>query len=151
VGHTWLETALPRVKDVGPRAAALGASALVKAAVGDVEGARARAAEVAALPGGTYMDLVLSLLGSACAAARMGDDDVAAADLDEATALLHATDDRVTPAVVALARGRVLEALGDPAADAVLHAARRDLDALDLPATGWDVAFRHATGAVTVS
>jgi tetratricopeptide (TPR) repeat protein len=145
---TWLETALPRVKDVGPRAATLGASALVKAAVGDVEGARARAAEVAALPGGTYMDLVLSLLGAGCAAARVGEEEIAIAQLDEAAALLEATDDRVTPAVVALARGRVLQALGDPAADSALGAARRALDALDLPATGWDVAFRHATGAV---
>jgi class 3 adenylate cyclase/tetratricopeptide (TPR) repeat protein len=149
VGHTWLETALPRVRDVGPRAAALGASALVKAAVGDVEGARARAAEVAALPGGTYMDLVLSLLGAGCAAARVGEGDTAVANLDEAAALLDATDDRVTPAVVALARGRVLEALGDPRSDAALQAARRNLDALGLPAAGWDVAFRHATGAVT--
>ena len=72
------------------------------------------------------------------------------AALDEAAALLHATDDRVTPAVVALARGRVLEVLGDPSADAALGAAQRELDALGLPATGWDVAFRHATGAVAV-
>jgi tetratricopeptide (TPR) repeat protein len=151
VAQTWLESALPRIKDVGPRAAALGAAALIKAAVGDVEGARARAAEVTALPGGTYMDLVLSLLGAGCAAARVGEGGVAVAHLDEAAALLEATDDRVTPAVVALARGRVLEALGEPAADSTLAAARRDLDALGLPATGWDVAFRHATGAVTVS
>jgi hypothetical protein len=94
------------------------------------------------------MDLVLSLLGAGCAAARSGDEEAALGALDEAAALLEATDDRVTPAVVALARGRVLEALGDPAADDALAAARRDLDALDLPAKGWDVAFRHATGAV---
>jgi hypothetical protein len=150
VGHTWLETALPRVRDVGPRAAALGTSALIKAAMGDVEAARARAAEVAALPGGTYMDLVLSLMGSACAAARVPEADVAIAALDEAAALLHATDDRLTPAIVALARGHVLGALGDPGAEAALQAARRELDGLGLPAAGWDVAFRHATGAVTV-
>jgi hypothetical protein len=95
------------------------------------------------------MDLVLSLVGSACAAARVREADAATAALDEATALLEATDDRLTPAVVALARGRVLEALGDPRAEAALAAARRDLDAMDLPAVGWDVAFRHATGAVT--
>jgi class 3 adenylate cyclase/tetratricopeptide (TPR) repeat protein len=151
VGHTWLETALPRVRDVGPRAAALGASALIKAAVGDLEAARARAAEVAALPGGTYMDLVLSLMGAACAAARSNEAGAAVAALDEAAALLDATDDRLTPAVVALARGHVLEALDDPTAHRALASARDQLDALGLPATGWDLAFRHATGAVTAA
>jgi hypothetical protein len=148
VAQTWLETALPRVRDVGPRAAALGALALVKAAVGDVEGARARAAEVAALPAGTYLDLVLSLLGAACAAARVPEPEAAIAALDEAAGLLAATDDRLTPAVVALARGRVLQALGDPEADVALATARKALDALEVPARGWDVAFQHATGAV---
>jgi ATP/maltotriose-dependent transcriptional regulator MalT len=144
----WLDGVLPRVRDVGPRAAALSAMALVKAAVGDVDEAQARAAEVAALPGGTYLDLVLSLLASACAAARSGEAEAAVSALDEASALLDATDDRVTPAVVALARARVLEALADPGAEVALRAARRQLDALGLPATGWDVAFRDATGAV---
>ena len=91
---------------------------------------------------------MLSLVGAACAAARVPEAEAAITALDEATSLLEATDDRVTPAIVALARARVLEALGDPTAGAALVAARRSLDALDLPASGWDVAFRHATGAV---
>ena len=68
-------------------------------------------------------------------------------DWDEIEAALAAEDPErlrfTTPQVL----DRV-ERLGDPAADDALAAARRDLDALDLPAKGWDVAFRHATGAV---
>jgi hypothetical protein len=90
-------------------------------------------------------------MGAACAAARSNEAGAAVAALDEAAALLDATDDRLTPAVVALARGHVLEALDDPTAHRALASARDQLDALGLPATGWDLAFRHATGAVTAA
>jgi tetratricopeptide (TPR) repeat protein len=143
-----LEDALPRMRDVGPRAAGLAALALAQSATGDTAAARQRAAEVAALPGGTYLDLATALVAHACAAARDGDRDDAVRALDEASSLLEATDDVVTPGVVALARARVLGALADPAAEAALGEARRRFDAVGLPAKGWDVALLDATGAV---
>ncbi|MDQ3147137.1 MAG: hypothetical protein M3R01_09455, partial [Actinomycetota bacterium] len=98
--------------------------------------------------GGTYLDLVMALLASACAAARQGQRDEALAPLDEVTALLLPTDDRLTPAVVSLARARVLEALGSDTARSDLAAAESALAALGLDASGWDTAFRLATGVI---
>jgi hypothetical protein len=112
--------------------------------------ALASAEEVAAIDGGTCFDLVYALLAAAGAAARRGDHKAALAPLDEAAALLLPTDDRLTPAVTALARARVLQALGSDQAGTELTAATAGFADLGTDAAGWDTAFRLATGLHSV-
>lgn len=142
----WLAAAVRQAANAGPRANALSALALASAGAGRVDEARAAAGEVLGMSVGTYLDRVTALLAVACAAACVGDVDAAVAALDRADSLVAGTDDRLTAAIVVLARARVLEALGDPTAESVLDTARAALLDVSAPADGWDTAFRLASG-----
>ena len=73
----------------------------------------------------------------------------ALARLDEADAILAATDDRLSTAIAGLARARVYEAIGRTDAEAVLGDARAALLEVGAAGDGWDTAFRLATGQAT--
>jgi tetratricopeptide (TPR) repeat protein len=146
-----LRTAAGRVRDVGPAANILSAYALVLAASGDVDGALAQAARVAALDGGTYLDHTIARLAVACASASRGEVEPALAALDEADQRMSVTDDELAKAVTQLARARVLEATGSPAASDVLAVARTALAALSVSGEGWDTVFRLATGVTAAA
>ncbi|HVM52719.1 MAG TPA: adenylate/guanylate cyclase domain-containing protein [Acidimicrobiales bacterium] len=143
-----LRSAAGLVRDVGPSANVLSAYALVLAAAGDVEGARAQAARVAALDGGTYLDHATALMAESCAAAAAGDVDGALAALDATDQRVSPTDDDLVKAIAQLARARVLAAIGSPGADEVLAVAGAALAALAVDAQGWDAVFLAATGPV---
>lgn len=129
------------------RPATLASLALAAAADGRVDDARHHAAAVMDLDWATYLDRVNALLGLACAEARDGNAGVALASLEEAMALVDATDDVLTGGVVALARARVLEAAGsDGGADVALADADERLARVGTEAAGWDALFRLACG-----
>jgi class 3 adenylate cyclase/tetratricopeptide (TPR) repeat protein len=93
------------------RTAVLATRALVLAAAGRPEEARATIDVVRGLGGSTYHDLVLADLAEAVVASSGGDRDGLRASLRHADRLLDGTDDRLTGAIVGLAR---TELLGDP-------------------------------------
>jgi tetratricopeptide (TPR) repeat protein len=142
-----LSAASERAVSPGPRGQALAALALALAADGRAADARAAAAEVAAIDG-SYLDRAIAAIADGCAAARLGAGAAATDALDRATRIVAGTQDRLTAAVVAVARARVLEVLGDPFAGGAEADARQKLDDLGIEAAGWDNAFRLAAGAV---
>ncbi|HUF32669.1 MAG TPA: adenylate/guanylate cyclase domain-containing protein [Acidimicrobiales bacterium] len=142
-----LARVVPLHEDVGPLANALCSLALARAADGDADGARRDAEATLALEGGTYLDRVLALLALALAAARQGDGAAASEALRQADEILEGTDDVLTRAIAALARARVLVALGDGTAKSVLDDARERFDCIGVDGRGWDELFRAATGA----
>lgn len=141
-----LRTSANLVVDVGPAGNVLSAYALVLAAAQDVEGARAQAARVHALDGGSYLDHTLAWLADACAAASAGDAEEALLSLDNADAFVRPTEDELAKAITQLARARVLQAIESPGADDVLAVARAALTELGIGGEGWDAVFRQATG-----
>ena len=145
-GLPLLHTAAGRVHDVGPSANVLSAYAMALAANGDAAAAREQAERVASLDGGTYLDHAIARLAAACAAAAQDDAEGALAGLDAADQVVSPTDDQLAKAIAELARARVLQAIGSPAADDVLVVARAALAELDIAADGWDTVFRLATG-----
>ena len=64
--------------------------------------------------------------------------------LDRATRAVAATQDRLTDAIVALARARVLAALDQPFAGGAEVEAQDRLMAIRIEARGWDNAIRLA-------
>jgi class 3 adenylate cyclase/tetratricopeptide (TPR) repeat protein len=137
---------LAAVASFAPRSEVLAALALAYAADGRTADARRAAAEVYAQDR-SYLDRVLAGIAEAAAAARDGDAAAATSAIDRATRTVETTQDRLSAAVVARARARVLEVLGDPfAAGAQADAADR-FTALGIDAPGWDRAIRLATGA----
>jgi tetratricopeptide (TPR) repeat protein len=140
-----LKSMVTGAHDVGPLGNALSAYALVLAAAGDADAARKAAAKVAGLDGGSFLDHTLAHLAAACAAARLGDTDGSLAALDAADRVVSATDDELAKAIAQLARARVLQAIGSPAAADVLAVARTALADLSVDGAGWDAIFRAAT------
>ncbi|HYD10386.1 MAG TPA: tetratricopeptide repeat protein, partial [Acidimicrobiales bacterium] len=135
------------IRDVGPAGNVLSALALVAAAAGDADEARARAGAVASLSGGSYLDHTIARLALACVSAAGDDEPSALAALSVAEGIVGGTDDALTKAIVLLARGRVLAALGHANAEDVLDEAHYVLTELGTDAAGWDAVFRQATGA----
>jgi tetratricopeptide (TPR) repeat protein len=129
-----------------PRSEALAALALAYAADGRTSEARQTANEVQAMER-SYLDRVIAGVAEAAAAAREGDAQAATLAVDRATRLVETTQDRLSAAVVALARARVLEALGDRFAAGAEADARQRFEALGITAPGWDLALRLATGS----
>ena len=88
--------------------------------------------------------------GLACA--QLGDEACAREACATALALADGTESPLDQALARLAHSHALTALGDPEAEAAGAEARARLDALGLPATGWETAFRlAATGGREVS
>ncbi len=125
---------------------------LALAAVGRVEEAREHAATVEGIVWATYLDRVIALVGLACAETQAGETALALRAIERAAALADATDDILTGGIVALARSRVLEAVGaDAGADVALADADARLSRVGVDAAGWDDLFRVATGAPAVA
>jgi tetratricopeptide (TPR) repeat protein len=140
-----LAATVATAREPGPRGEAQAALALAYAADGRTADARRVAAEVLGQDR-SYLDRVLAGMAEAAAAAREGDGAAAVAAIDRTSRVVEVTQDRLSAAVVARARARVLEVLGDPfAAGAAVDADER-FAALGLDAPGWDLAIRLATG-----
>ena len=95
----------------------------------------------------TYSDRAHALVARALAHAAAGDRDQATAAVDEAVALVDATEDVVLRAVVGSARARVAERFGDADAAALHTRAEADLTALGITQRGWDGLYRKALAA----
>jgi hypothetical protein len=141
-----LTTRLELATAPGPRAHTLAALALATGANGDTTRAR-ELAEQSLASGGNYVDRSLALAAAACAAAHDRDVDDVAELLDRLRHTAGSTEDRVTPAVMALATAQALAAIDDPFAGSAFTDARRRLDALGIDAAGWQRAFAAASRA----
>ncbi len=93
--------------------------------------------------GGTYSDRIVALWAESVVLAHTRDGD-ARATVDAAHAIATASDARLEHAITALARAKVLTALGDPDAGDAREDAQRQLDALGLAADGWASVFDTA-------
>jgi class 3 adenylate cyclase len=142
------ETAVATAPAPGSQAAAQALLALVSAAARRPTEAIEAGAAAVAIAVHTYLDSLLAVVARGCALVQLGDEAGARAAFDEAEAVVDATADRVHQAGVRLARARALEALGASDACEALDEARARLAQLDIPATGWDTAFRLAAGAM---
>jgi len=127
---------------------ALSALALALAASGRPEDAIARAEEVLAGDSGTYADMTVALEAKGLALAQRGDAEGAARTFQEARSLVEATDDVLIQALLRLAEGSALTAVGDGRAPAVSTAADNELGALGLSDTAWRTAFSVAASGV---
>ena len=130
---------------VGPNRRAFSAAtlALAYAAAGRPDDADRVAADVAGLAS-TYLDRSYAAAARGFAAAQRGSADDAEAAFATAMAEVDGTDDVLSQAVIRLAYGRALEALGGPLATPVLVDARTRLNAIGISAQGWDTAFSLA-------
>jgi class 3 adenylate cyclase/tetratricopeptide (TPR) repeat protein len=131
----------------GPAASALAVAALVRAAAGDCRGAVAAADALVAGGLGSYLDRIRARVGAGLALARAGQAAEAAAHLDAALALADGTADRLSQALVRLARARGAAAVGAPTAAQDRAEAAARLDALGVEAAGWSTLFGAAAGA----
>ena len=128
------------------------ATVLALAAIGRVDEAREHAAAVEAIEWATYLDRVIALIGLACVETRGGATATALRAIEEAAAIADGTDDILTGGIVALARSRVLEAVGaDAGADVALADADARLSRIGVDGAGWDDLFRVATGTRAVA
>jgi hypothetical protein len=119
--------------------------ALGRAAAGDRGGAEAAAERALTCdPPGTYRDLVLAELARLLVAAAAGRGDDVEERLGAARALLEDREDRLTPAVVALAAARAHQALGTAGAEAELGTAHAALVEMGTDGAGWDQIFTAA-------
>lgn len=113
-------------------------------------GQPARAVELARLveeePRATYHDVAIAWIGHGLAATRLGQHDQARTAFDRAATLLASTNDRLTTALLGLARAHAATASGEPAAVDDLAAARAALAGVGVHAEGWEVVFGLATG-----
>ena len=100
--------------------------------------------------GGTFSDRMFALWAEGIVQAQTGDGDPRAS-VDAAHAIATATDARLEHAIAALARARVLDALGDPDAAAVLFDADKQLASLGITGDGWRVVFDLGVGAATTA
>ncbi len=145
--HVAIELAEPTYQsqtNVGPRAALGGLLTLAYAAGRRPDDALKMAGELADLQRGTFMDRLLARWGAAIAHAQLGDKVHAAAEVDAAAAIAFATDSRVVRTVAAVARARLLEVLGAPAANEAANEASLALHAAGITASGWVTAFTAA-------
>jgi tetratricopeptide (TPR) repeat protein len=139
-----LETAVAGSPSPGPRANALAVLALACAEMGRSGDALAQADEALALKEATYNDRTMALLARAFGLLQLGRPEEAVVALDGAGHEAAATGDRVLQAHVLVARGRLLEATGDPSAPEVLDAAGACRAGLGVEGGGWDTLFRLA-------
>jgi class 3 adenylate cyclase/predicted ATPase len=98
-------------------------------------------------PRATYHDVAIAWIGHGLAATRLGQSDEARSAFDKGAALLSSTTDRLTTALLALARARAATANGDPEAPDSVASARAALAAIGIRAEGWEVAFGLAAGS----
>jgi class 3 adenylate cyclase/tetratricopeptide (TPR) repeat protein len=138
-----LTTTVASMTQPGPRSQTSAALALALAADGQIDEARTVAASV--IDGeASYIDRSMALIALACASVQAGDTPAAIDALDRATRVVAGTQDRLTDAIVALARARVLEALDQPFAGGAEVEAQDRLMAIRIEARGWDNAIRLA-------
>ena len=130
---------------------ATSALALALAAVGRPAEAIARADEIAEYEAGTYADKAVAFEAKGLALAQQGDAEGAARVFQEGRAIVDATEDVVTQALVRLAEATALRAVGDRRAAAVAAAADEALDAIGLSDTAWRLAFSAAAAGADVS
>jgi len=103
--------------------------------------------DLRARTGGTYSDRMVALWAESLVQMQTGEGD-ARASVDAAHAIAAATDARLEHAIAALARGKVLTALGDDDASDAVEDARRQLDGMGIRGTGWARVFDDALNAV---
>ncbi|HEY1740732.1 MAG TPA: adenylate/guanylate cyclase domain-containing protein [Acidimicrobiia bacterium] len=130
--------------NVGPRAALGGLLALAYAAARRPEDALLMAGALDDMQTGTFMDRLLTRWGSAIAHAQLGDTAQAVAEVDAASAIAYATDSRVVRTVATVARSRLFDVLGVPAAAEAANEASLALYATNITAAGWVSAFTAA-------
>lgn len=132
--------------NVGLRKAA-GAALAMALAVAHHPAAVERVAAETGEPGteeaGTYLDRMFLEAARGLAAAQTGDAAGAAEHFDAAAAATAPTGDRMSQALVALARARALQALGVGDGDADAKDALRRLAAMGIGDTDWDAVFRR--------
>jgi class 3 adenylate cyclase/tetratricopeptide (TPR) repeat protein len=124
--------------------ASAGVEAMVLAAAGQPERAVALTDRANALPIGSYLDHLESWMARGLACAQLGEDACAREACATALALADGTESPLDQALARLAHSHALTALDDPEAEAAGAEARARLDALGLPATGWETAFHLA-------
>ena len=149
-----LENAIRETNEPGPRANALALLALADAEMGRSDEALAHAEEALGVSEATYNDRTMALLARAFALLQLGRAQEAVGAMDLAGREAAATGDRVLQAHVLVARGRMLEALGDPSASEVIDAAGACRAGLGIDGGGWDTLFRlaaaeHSAAAAT--
>ena len=132
--------------------ASAGVEAMVLAAAGQPERAVALTDRANALPIGSYLDHLESWMARGLACAQLGEDACAREACATALTLADGTESPLDQALARLAHSHALTALDDPEAEAAGAEARARLDALGLPATGWETAFHlAATGGREVT
>jgi class 3 adenylate cyclase/tetratricopeptide (TPR) repeat protein len=99
--------------------------------------------------GGTYSDRLIAMWAESLVHAQRGDGEARPA-VDAAHALATETDARLEHAIAALARAKVLAAIGDDDAAAAAEDAQRQFASLDLTGAGWATAFDTALTNVRV-
>ncbi|HMF05122.1 MAG TPA: hypothetical protein VKH17_09930, partial [Acidimicrobiia bacterium] len=124
--------------------ASAGAEALVLAAAGQPERAIALTDRANALDIGSYLDHLESWMARGLACAQLRDDACAREACATALALADGTESPLDQALARLAHAHALAALEDPEADDAGAEARARLDALGVPARGWETAFHLA-------
>jgi class 3 adenylate cyclase/tetratricopeptide (TPR) repeat protein len=142
-----LTTTVASMSQPGPRSQTSAALSLALAADGQID--RARSVATSVIDGdGSYIDRVMALIALAGGSVQAGEGAAAIDALDRATRLVAGTQDRLSDAMVALARARVLEALEQPFAGGAEVEAQDRLMAIRIEARGWDNVIRRAvTGA----
>jgi tetratricopeptide (TPR) repeat protein len=130
----------------GERAYARAALALAYDAGDRPDDALAAVDTLPTLSAGTFLDHTMATTARGLALVRLGRGEEGATALDEAVALVDATDDVLDQAVTRLGRAIGYETLGRTDAAAVMADAHRRLRELDIDALGWETAFRLAAG-----
>lgn len=136
--------------DEGARTYAMAIMALGRAALGQVDEAVEVGSAVESRHLGTYLDQTYADLGLALAQAQAGRAAEVEEALDRALSRIDATEDRLTQAIVRLARAHALHRLEQPEAAAAADEARARFEALGIDPYGWETAFETAvTGEVS--
>jgi tetratricopeptide (TPR) repeat protein len=144
IAITIAEPAYRAQTNGGPQAALGGLLTLAYAAARRPDEALALADELSSLQAGTFMDRLLARWGSAIAYTQQGERAQAVIELDAASSIAYGTDSRVVRAVATVARARLFEVLGVPAAAEAANEASLALHATSISATGWVAAFTTA-------
>ncbi len=137
---SMLERAYHDATDDGPTLAVGCRLALAYACAHRTADALAVVEELGRRPGGTYSDRMFALWAESLARAQSHEGD-ARAPIDAAHAIAVGTDAPLEHAIAALARSRVLAALGDDDSDDAADDADRQLRALGLDGDGWKRVF----------
>jgi class 3 adenylate cyclase/tetratricopeptide (TPR) repeat protein len=145
--HEGAVAAIDRVSE--DRGYADAGRSLVKAVVGDPEGALRSAEHVAEHPH-TYLDEVYAAMATALAQARLGDVDEARATLADTMSVLDATDDRLAQALVRLVDAALAERAGHDDSVSARSLAEQRLGGLGVGADGWRSLITDALGALAL-